>query len=292
MGKIRMIADSTCDLSAELLKQYGITVLPLNIVMDEKSYLDGVETTPDEIYAWADANRTTPKTAAPGPEAAIELLRQAKAAGEEVCFLGISEQMSSTCQVLRLAAEELDYTEHVCVVDSKNLSTGIGLQVLYAAELIQKGISLHELETELKNYRERVRASFVVDTLTYLQRGGRCSAVTALVGNTLKLKPRIAVEDGKMGVSKKYRGNRKKTVLAYVRDMEEDMRKAEKTRAFITHSGIEPEIIEEVKAYLTSLNHFEAIYVTRAGGVISSHCGAGTLGVLFVEGNESRSVCS
>lgn len=284
MSNIRIMADSTCDLSADLIEKYGISVLPLNIVMDDKSYLDGVETNPDSIYAWADANRTTPKTAAPGPEAAIEFLKQAKEAGDEVCFLGISEQMSSTCQVLRLAAEELEYAEHVCVVDSMNLSTGIGLQVLYAAELAKEGISLDVMEEKLKAYRERVRASFVVDTLTYLQRGGRCSAVTALLGNTLKLKPRIAVADGKMGVSKKYRGNRKKTVLSYAKDMEEEMLKAEKKRVFITHSGIEQEIIDEVKAYLTSLNHFEDIYVTRAGGVISSHCGAGTLGVLFVDG--------
>ena len=219
MSKIRIMADSTCDLSPELIEEYGITVLPLNIVMDDASYLDGVETNPDAIYAWADANRTTPKTSAPGIEAAVELLRSAAEAGDEVCFFGISEQMSATCQVVRLAAEELDYSEHVCVVDSMNLSTGIGLQVLHAVELVQSGCSLAELEELLKEYRLRVRASFVVDTLTYLQRGGRCSAVTALMGNALKLKPRIAVADGKMGVSKKYRGNQKKTLIYYVKDM-------------------------------------------------------------------------
>lgn len=283
MSKIRIMADSTCDLSPELLEKYGITVLPLNIVMDDTSYLDGVETTPDQIYTWADSNRTTPKTSAPGIESAVEFLRPAVEAGEEVCYLGISEQMSATCQVLRLAAEELEYTEHVCVVDSMNLSTGIGLQVLTAAELVQRGCSLAELEEYLKEYRVRVRASFVVDTLTYLQRGGRCSAVTALMGNALKLKPRIAVTDGKMSVSKKYRGNQKKTVMDYVKDMEEEYRRAEKTRVFITHSGISQEIVDEVKTYLESLKHFEAIYVTRAGGVVSSHCGPGTLGVLFVE---------
>jgi len=178
----------------------------------------------------------------------------------------------------------LDYSEHVCVVDSMNLSTGIGLQVLHAVELVQSGCSLAELEELLKEYRLRVRASFVVDTLTYLQRGGRCSAVTALMGNALKLKPRIAVADGKMGVSKKYRGNQKKTVIDYVKDMEDDLKRAEKERVFITHSGISSEIVEEVKAYLESLQHFHAIYVTRAGGVVSSHCGPGTLGVLFVDG--------
>ncbi len=284
MRNIRIMADSTCDLSPELLDAYGITILPLNIVMDDTCYLDGVETSPDEIYAWADANRTTPKTSAPGIEAAVDFLRPVAEAGDEICYLGISEQMSSTCQVLRLAADELEYTDHVCVVDSMNLSTGIGLQVLHASELAQSGCSLAELEELLKEYRERVRASFVVDTLTYLQRGGRCSAVTALMGNALKLKPRIAVTDGKMGVSKKYRGNQKKTVLDYVKDMEEDLVKAEKKRVFITHSGISKDIIDEVKAYLESLQHFEEICVTRAGGVISSHCGPGTLGVLFVEG--------
>ena len=284
MSKIRIMADSTCDLSPKLIEEYGITILPLNIVMDDICYLDGVETTPDKIYEWADANRTTPKTSAPGIEAAVEFLRPAAEAGDEVCYLGISEQMSATCQVLRLAAEELEYSEHVCVMDSMNLSTGIGLQVLYAADLVQKGCTLAELENGLKEYRERVRASFVVDTLTYLQRGGRCSAVTALMGNALKLKPRIAVNDGKMGVSKKYRGNQKKTVTEYVKDMEEDLLRAEKERVFITHSGIAQAIVDEVKSYLESLQHFEAIYVTRAGGVISSHCGPGTLGVLFVEG--------
>lgn len=283
MSKVRILADSTCDLSKDLIMEYGIEVLPLNIVMDETCYLDGVETTPDAIYEWADANKTTPKTAAPGPEAAIEFLRPFAEAGEDILFFGISEQMSSTCQVVRLAAEELEWEDHVCVLDSKNLSTGIGLQVLYGAERAEQGTDLRELEKELIQYRERVRASFVVDTLTYLHRGGRCSAVTALLGNTLKLKPRIVVENGKMGVGQKYRGARKKTVLSYVKDMEDALRKADKKRVFITHSGIGDEIVAEVKAYLESLQHFDTVYITRAGGVISSHCGPGTLGVLFTE---------
>lgn len=283
MSKVRIMADSTCDLSKELIERYGVEVLPLNIVMDDTCYLDGRETNPDAIYAWADANRTTPKTAAPGIEAAMDFLRPAKEAGDEVCFFGISEQMSATCQVMRLAAGELEYGDHVCVIDSMNLSTGIGLQVLHAAELAAQGATLKELEEAAKEYRQRVRASFVVDTLTYLHRGGRCSSVAALFGNTLKLKPRIAVTAGKMGVSKKYRGNRKKTVLDYVRDMEEELLQAERSHIFITHSGIESEIVEAVRLYLESLGRFAEIHETRAGGVISSHCGPGTLGVLFVE---------
>lgn len=283
MSKIRIVADSTCDLSKELIDKYGIEKIPLNIVMDDTCYLDGIETNPDAIYAWADANRTTPKTAAPGIEAAIEFLRPIMEAGDEICFFGISEQMSATCQVMRLAAGELEYEDHICVMDSMNLSTGIGLQVLHAAELAAQGASLSELEETAKEYRGRVRASFVVDTLTYLHRGGRCSSVAALFGNTLKLKPRIAVTAGKMGVSKKYRGNRRKTVLDYVRDMEQDLLRAERNHIFITHSGIEEEIVDAVRDYLKSLNRFDEIHETRAGGVVSSHCGPGTLGVLFVE---------
>ena len=283
MSKIRIVADSTCDLSKELIDKYGIEIIPLNIVMDDTCYLDGIETNPDAIYAWADANRTTPKTAAPGIEAAIEFLRPIMETGDEVCFFGISEQMSATCQVLRLAAGELEYGDHMCVVDSMNLSTGIGLQVIHAAELAAQGASLHELEEAAKEYRGRVRASFVVDTLTYLHRGGRCSSIAALFGNTLKLKPRIAVTAGKMGVSKKYRGNRRKAVLDYVKDMEEELLRAEKSRVFITHSGIEAELLDEVRDYLKSLDCFDEIHETRAGGVVSSHCGPGTLGVLFVE---------
>lgn len=283
MGRIHIVADSTCDLSEEIINRYQLSILPLNIIMDDQSYLDGVEIQPKEIFLWAEKNKTTPKTAAPSIKAAIDLFTPMKEAGEEAVFFGISEQMSSTCQVVLLAAEELSYKEHIKVVDSRNLSSGIGLSVIRAAELAEKGSSLQEIVTEISEYRERVRASFIVDTLTYLQRGGRCSAVTALLGNTLKLKPRISVVNGKMGVSKKYRGNRKKTVLSYVKDMEEDFRHAETDRVFITYSTIEKEIVDEVEDYLKSLSLFKEIFRTDAGGVISSHCGPGTLGVLFVE---------
>lgn len=284
MGNIRITADSTCDLSKELIERYHISILPLNIVMDEKSYLDGVETTPEQIYEWADAAHTTPKTSAPTMQAAIDFLKPFAERGEDVVFFGISEQMSATCQVMRLAAQELSYEEHVCVIDSMNLSTGIGHQVVYAAELAAAGASMAEIKEKALACRGRVRASFVVDTLTYLHRGGRCSSVAALFGNTLKLKPRIAVVDGKMGVSKKYRGNRTKTVMQYVKDMESDLLTAVPDRVFITHSGIDASIVEEVREYLSGLGRFSEIIETRAGGVISSHCGWGTLGVLFVAG--------
>ncbi|MGF7143106.1 DegV family protein with EDD domain [Anaerotaenia torta] len=280
MGNIRIVADSTCDLSAELIERYGITIIPLNIVLDMNSYMDGREITPQEIYEWSDKRNTTPKTAAPELGHIIEVLRPMTEAGEDIIFIGISEDMSVTCQMVRVAAQELNY-ERIRVINSMNLSTGIGLQVLRAAELAQTGGTLNEIAETIEADRGKVSASFVVDTLTYLQRGGRCNAVTALVGNTLKLKPMIAVRDGKMGVAKKYRGRQQLVVRGYARELETELLKADPARVFITHSGIDEEIQEETHRYLAGLNYFKEICITRAGGVISSHCGPNTLGILY-----------
>lgn len=280
MGKIRIVADSTCDLSKELIEEYQITVMPLCIVMDDKSYYDGVEVTPEEIYHWADANKTTPKTAAVTFEKATEVLKPMTEAGDEIIFIGISEKMSTTCNIIRMLKEEWGY-ENIYSVDSMNLSTGIGLQVLYAAELTKEGCPASEIVEKVEARRDKVRASFVVDTLTYLARGGRCNAVTALLANTLQLKPKIVVSDGAMGVAKKYRGNLNSVLIKYTKDLETELLNADKTRVFITHSGCSDETIAGVRAYLESLNYFENITVTRAGGVISSHCGPNTLGVLY-----------
>lgn len=277
---IRLLADSTCDLSPDLKEQFHIITMPLNIVMDDKSYYDGEEISPDEIYAWADANRTTPKTAAVSYEKAQAILKPYMDAGDDIIFIGISEQMSTTNNVIRLLAEDMEY-DKLHVVDSMNLSTGIGLQLLYANQLIQEGKTAMEIVHLLEDRRGKVRSSFVVETLTYLARGGRCSAVTALLGNTLKLKPQIVVENGAMKVGKKYRGKQNSVLLKYVQELEELLLQADPSCVFITHSGCDMDTIAPIKAYLNSLNYFQNIYVTRAGGVISSHCGPGTLGVLF-----------
>jgi DegV family protein with EDD domain len=167
-------------------------------------------------------------------------------------------------------------------VDSANLSTGNGHLVLAAAEMAMQGKSVAEIMEVIEALRPRVRSSFVVDTLTYLHRGGRCSGVAALVGNALKLHPKIVVANGKMSPDKKYRGKMNHVIMKYVQEMEEDLKRAKPSRVFVTHSGCSEEIIQSVKEYLTQLNHFEEILITRAGSVISSHCGPGTLGVLFI----------
>ena len=282
MKKVRIVADSTCDLSAELVEKYGITIVPLCIVLDGKSYFDGLEITPDEIYAWSDEHKTTPKTAAISFDKTLEAFQPFIDAGEDVLFFGISEQMSSTCNVARLVAEQAEY-ERIFVIDSQNLSTGIGLQVLRAAELAEAGMSAEEIVADIESKRGLVRASFVVDTLTFLARGGRCSAITALMANTLKLHPQILVKEGKMGVGKKFRGKTAVAIEAYVDDLLPALRSAETKRVFITHSGCTDEVIASVKAKLEALGIFEEILLTRAGGVISSHCGPSTLGVLFYE---------
>ena len=282
---VKIVADSTCDLSADLIEKYDITIIPLCIVMGENSYFDGIETTPEEIYKWADANKTTPKTAAVTIDNATSLLKPFMDAGREIVFFGISTQMSTTCNVVRLIGEDAGY-DKLHVIDSQSLSTGIGLQVLYAARLSMAGESAASIVEKVEKRRSAVSASFVIDTLTYLSRGGRCNSVTALLANTLKLKPEIVVKDGAMIVAKKYRGQLGSVLLKYAKDQEEALLAADKNCVFITHSGCSDDIVAPVKEYLENLSHFENIYVTRAGGVVSSHCGPGTLGVLYYTDGE------
>ena len=279
MSKIQIFADSTCDLTKDLLKKYNIKTIPLSIILGDKSYFDGTEITPDEIYKWADANKTTPKTAATSYEQIQEAIKPHIAAGDDMIFFGISGDMSSTCNVARFVARE-NY-ERLFVIDSRNLSTGIGLQVIKAAEMAAAGKTAEEIVEYIEKKKSDVRASFVIDTLTYLARGGRCTPVTALMANTLKLHPMIVVKDGKMGVSKKFLGKMDFALSKYVSELTKDLLAADKSRVFITHSGCSEATIEKVRAMLDDLGYFDEILVTRAGGVISSHCGPNTLGVLF-----------
>lgn len=279
---VKILADSTCDLSEELLQKYQVTLIPLHIVLGDREYRDRMEISPDEIYRWSDENKTTPKTSAVSPEDAASAMKPVADAGDDMVIFTISGQMSTTANVLRMTAEELQISEKVAVIDSWNLSTGIGLLVIEAALMAQAGKSKDEIVQKVEELRPRVRASFVVDTLIYLQRGGRCSSVAALVGSMLKLHPRIVVKGGAMEAEKKYRGKMSAVIIEYARDMERDLKTAKKDRVFITHSGCPQDIVDMVSAYLQGLGHFDEILVTRAGGVISSHCGPGTLGVLFI----------
>lgn len=284
MKRVSVISDTTCDLSPELRERYQITVFPLHIHLGDAEYSDGVDITPEEIYAWSDKNKATPKTSALSIVEGTEVLKKALEESEEVICFCISEQMSTCGNVMRMAVEELNAADRVFVVDSKNLSTGVGLQVIEAAIMAERGMSAARIVAEIEKIRPLVRASFVVDTLTYLHRGGRCSGVAALAGSALRLHPYIGVSDGAMSPGKKYRGKMQRVIIDYVKDLEPELKKAKPDRVFITHSGCTQEILDAVKKALEALNYFSEILTTRAGSVITSHCGPGTLGVLFIAG--------
>lgn len=282
MGKIKVIADSTCDLTKEILDEYDISLIPLTIMLGDNDYKDGIDITPEDIFKWSEEVNSTPKTAAPVMEEVIKILTPFVQSESEIIFFGISEEMSSTCNVIRLAKGYLEY-DNIYVVNSKNLSTGIGHLVVKAASMAKEGYTISEILSTIDNMTGKVKASFVIDTLTYLNRGGRCSSVTALIGNTFKLKPMIEVKDGKMDVGKKYRGSNKKVLMHYYSDLEESLKQANKEIVFITHSGCDREVVCELLALIRGLNHFDKIIETIAGSVISSHCGPKTLGILYVE---------
>jgi len=281
---VKIFADSTCDLSEELIKKYSVTIIPLCIIMGDKSYYDGEGLGQKEIFKWADENKTTPKTAAITAERLEQVAKPVLDAGDDIILFTISSGMSSTFNLASIYSED-NGNGHMHVIDSANLSTGIGLLVIKAAEMAVDGMAAEDIVKKIGDLIPRVRASFVLDTLTYLSRGGRCSSVTALLAGTLKLHPEIVVKDGAMGVSKKYRGSLGNSVMKYATDLEEALLDADHDRVFITHTVRESEraIVDEVRKYLESLGVFKEVIETKAGGVISSHCGPGTLGILFIK---------
>ena len=213
---IKIISDSTCDLSQEVLEKYDIDIIPLHIVKGNEELEDGPAIDISALYKWADENKTTPKTSAPSIETAMNIMRPYIEAGREIICFSISGEMSTSGNVIRMAAEELEAEDAVTVIDSRNLSTGIGLLVVEAAIMAADGKSREEIRNRISELIPKVRASFVVDTLVYLYRGGRCSAVSALIGGALALHPMIVVKDGKMDASKKYRGKIGKVIIDYM----------------------------------------------------------------------------
>ena len=282
---VKIIADSTCDLSKELLEKYEISILPLHIVLGDKEYKDGLEILPNEIYAWSNANKEAPKTSAASISDTMELFETNLKNHDEIVCFSISGQMSTTVNVMRMAAEELDAEDKIHIIDSENLSTGGVLLVIEAAIMASAGKTGKEIVNSIEQLKPQVRSSFIVDTLTFLHRGGRCSGVAALAGGALKLHPKIVVENGGMKPDKKYRGKMSSAILTYAKELEPQLKDAKTDRVFITHSGCTDEIIQNIYDFVKELNLFDEILITRAGGVISSHCGPGTLGVLFIANN-------
>ena len=280
---IKIVSDSTSDLSKEIIDKYGIVTVPLYVRLGNEEKKDGIDITPEEIYKWSDSTGETPKTAAPSVADYMNVFDENTE--DEYIVFTISASMSASNNNCRLAVEELEIEDRVRIIDSESLSTGIGLLVMEAVDLVNAGKNLSEIAEYIDGVKNRVRASFVVDTITFLHRGGRCSGVAALLGNTLKLHPKIVVSEGSMRPDKKYRGSIDKCYMNYVKDMQDELLKAKKDRVFITHSGCSRADVEEIRTFLEKLGIFLDIIETRAGSVVSSHCGPGTMGVLFISGS-------
>ncbi len=281
-SNIIITSDSTTDLSPELKARYNVKTLPLGITLGDKTYSDGVDITPDDVYEHHSKTGELPKTAAANIGDFEEFFKPFVEEGKTIIHFSLSAEMSSTFNNGRLAASEFD---NVYVIDTRNLSTGGGLLVVAAAEMAEKGMSAEDIVAEIEKLIPCVDASFVIDSLEYLHKGGRCSALAMLGANLLKLKPCIEVKNGAMGVGKKYRGKYGDVLLTYVKERIGDASDIDLDRVFVTHAGCDPEIVEKVANEVKSLAPFKEVFVTRAGCTISSHCGANTLGVLFIRKN-------
>ena len=280
MSKVKIISDSTCDLSEELLAQFDVAVLPHPIVRDGELLQDNVTITPDDIYRHYEQTGRLCTTSAPNTYDYEMCWKPWLDEGYEIVHFTISSEMSTAYNQAMLAAEE---TGHVYPVDSRTLSTGIGLLVLEACDLREQGLSAEKIAAKVREDADKCQASFLVDVIEYLWKGGRCSSVAAIGANILKLKPRIDVLNGNMLSTKKYRGRTAKCFAAYADDMLKGKDNIRQNRIFITHSGIDPDIIELMKEKIHEWQpDIENIYVTRAGGTISCHCGPGTLGILYM----------
>jgi DegV family protein with EDD domain len=276
---IKILSDSTCDLSPELVKQFDITLVPLTVVKADEQFKDGVTITPAEIFAHVAAGGNLCSTSANSVGEYEDEFAKYAPHYDGILHINLGSGFSSCYQNACIAAQDFD---NVKVVDSRNLSTGQGLVVLEACKLAKECASLEELHEKVQAFTEKVEASFLVDKLVYLAKGGRCSAVAALGANLLNLKPCIDVKDGKMGVSKKYRGKYHKCLADYVKERLADRDDIRRDVLFVTTTGVAEEEYAAVMAAVAEHGHFETVYETTAGCTVSCHCGPGTLGVLFV----------
>lgn len=277
---IKISADSTCDLSRELVERYAIGITPLYIIRDGQSLVDGVDITPDEIYDHVAGGGSMCSTAAVSVYDYVTFFRKELESCDAVVHFHISGEMSACYQNACIAAAEVG---DVYPVDARSLSTGIGLLVLEAAELAREGkLTAQEIQQRMEQRREKLNVSFLVEQLDYLRKGGRCSSVAALGANVLSLRPCIQVKDGRMGVCKKYRGPYLKCLLQYVKERLEGRDDIDPHRIFITESGgMTAEEVARVEEAVRSYQPFEEVLHTRAGCTVSSHCGPRTLGILY-----------
>ncbi len=277
--KIKISSDSTCDLAKEFIEQNDIGILPLVVVKDGESFRDGVDITPEVIFAHVNNGGALCSTSAANVNDYMELFEKYKKEYDAVIHINIGSGFSSSYQNACLAAEEF---ENVYVVDSMNLSTGHGHIVAEAVKMVKEGMEAKAIYDALNELAPRVEASFVLDRLDYMVKGGRCSAVAALGASLLQLKPCIEVVNGKMGVCKKYRGSYEKALSSYVKDRLMDRDDIITERIYVTHTETPQDIVDKVKDLVKEYKQFDIMEETVAGCTVSCHCGPNTLGVLFI----------
>lgn len=281
MTKVKIFADSTCDLPQEWMQKYDIGLVPLYVTFGDQTFKDGVDITTPQLYAKVSETGSLPKTAAPSPADFIAAFSPAIEDGREIVYISLSSELSSTYQNALIAAGEFPDGK-VTVIDSLNLSTGIGLQVMKAVKAAEQGKSPAEIADIVEKVKPLVETEFVIDSLEYLYKGGRCSGMQNLVGSLLKIRPVIKVIDGKMTPAYKVRGKREKALeqmLSNALDKREEM---DNDLIFVTHS-LAAEDARELKRLLEEKTGAREVAVSDAGCVISSHCGAKTIGILYVK---------
>lgn len=283
MSGISIMTDSTADLGRELVARYGVTVVPLAVVFGQDAYRDGVDIDTKRLFELVEQNKRLPKTSSPSPEVFRSVFEEAVADGGQALYIGISSKFSASVQNAALAAGTFPEGQ-VHVFDSANLSTGIAHLVLYACDLVSQGRQMGEILRLLEAARPKVRTSFKLDRLDYMHMGGRCTGVQALLSSVLKIRPVICVVDGGMIVAGKVRGSSRKSLDWMMDRFEEDVRQGlvREDRVFLTHTGVHEDAVYMAECVREIMPAMKEIFETPAGSVIGSHCGPGTIGILYI----------
>ena len=283
MNKVKIITDSTADLTEEMYKNNDIVVLPLSVNIGEDVYLDGVTITPDELYKKIEEKGILASSAAIPPQVIEDEFKKWIDEGYDILFTGIGSTISTTYRNAEMAKANLP-EDRIFLIDSKNLSSATGLLVLKMAKLRDEGKSAKEIYDVVKELPNKLSAQFVVDKLDYLHKGGRCSSTAKIFGHLLHIHPMIKVVDGKLIVFKKARGKMEVGIDEQIEVFKEDIEKngIDLDNVMITHSGIDQSLLDYFVKRASEFVDKDIIRITRAGCVISTHCGPGTIGILYI----------
>lgn len=279
MSKVQIITDSTADLSLEIIKEKNIAVVPLYVVFEDKTYKDGVEISTEELYEKVSETGELPKTSSPTPADFHNIFKSYVDKGEDVIYIGLSSQLSATIQNAKIAAMEFPKGK-IHIIDSLNLSAGIALLALQAVDYSKAGMSVEDIAIKIKEMVPKMRTYFAIDTLEYLQKGGRCSSIQSFIGNMLKIRPILKVINGKIVLYQKTRGKREKTLNTLLEEILKDKEDIQQNRMIVIHS-LTPEDLMYLKQQLSASLNVNEIITLEAGCVISSHCGPKTVGIMY-----------